>query len=171
MSIETATANPRTLLSLLWVFFLMNIIFRDIHQFLSPGFMDMVIVGELFGQQVTDELLLYGGVAVEVMLVMVIAPLVLPRIALRIINPIAVAFTAGLILYTPPIDPDDVFFLVVCLASLVAILWIGWSKFAPDAGKTGPFATAIAIVVVVAILWIGWSSIAPMDVRLRGRDV
>lgn len=29
--------DPRIVLSVLWTFFLMNIIFRDIHQFLSPG--------------------------------------------------------------------------------------------------------------------------------------
>ncbi|MEL6688842.1 MAG: DUF6326 family protein [Pseudomonadota bacterium] len=125
--------DPRTLLSALWVFFLMNIVFRDIHQFLSPGYVDWVIAGEMFGHVITDELLLFGGFAVEVMLVMIIFPHVLPRRAVRIANTVAVFFTTALILFTPPIDPDDVFFLVVCLATLVAALWFGWTRFAPSA--------------------------------------
>ncbi len=125
--------NPRTLLSALWIFLLMNIIFRDIHQFLSPGYMDWVLAGEMFGQQITDELLLYGGFAVEVMIAMVLLPHILPRRALRIVNTFAVLFTTALVLFTPPIDPDDVFFLIIGLTTLVAVLWFGWTRFAPEA--------------------------------------
>ena len=125
--------DPRTVLSALWVFLLMNIIFRDIHQFLSPGYMDWIMAGEMFGQQITDELLLYGGIAVEVMIAMVLVPHILPRKALRILNTLAVLFTTALVLYTPPIDPDDVFFLVIVLATLLATLWFGWTKFALSA--------------------------------------
>lgn len=128
--------DPRTLLSALWVFLLMNIIFRDIHQFLSPGYLDWILAGEMFGQQITDELLLYGGFAVEVMILMVLLPHFLPRRALRIVNTFAVLFTAALVLFTPPIDPDDVFFLIIGLATLLAILWFGWMRFAaPEASK------------------------------------
>ncbi len=131
MQYETPPRDPRILLSALWVFFLMNIIFRDIHQFLSPGYMDWVLAGEMFGQQITDELLLYGGIAVEVMIAMVLLPHILPRRALRIVNTVAAVFTAALVLYTPPIDPDDVFFLVIGLGALLAIVWIGWTRFTP----------------------------------------
>ncbi|NOD95239.1 hypothetical protein GS636_20775 [Ruegeria sp. HKCCD4884] len=130
--------NPRTLLSALWVFLLMNIIFRDIHQFLSPGYMDWVLAGEILGQQITDELLLYGGFAVEVMILMVLLPHVLPRRALRIVNTFAILFTAALVLFTPLIDPDDVFFLIIGLATLLAILWFGWSRFAPPVASMHP---------------------------------
>lgn len=127
--------DPRHLLSALWVFFLMNIIFRDIHQFLSPGFMDWVIAGEVFGRQITDEVLLFGGFAVEVMIMMVLLPHLLARRALRVVNTFAALFTAALVLYTPPIDPDDVFFLVVGLGNLGAILWFGWVRFAPATSR------------------------------------
>ena len=122
--------DPRAFLSILWVFLLMNLIFRDIHQFLSPGYMDWVIAGEMFGQKITDELLLFGGFAVEVMILMVMLPFVLPARALRFVNSFAVAFTCGLIVFTPPIDPDDWFFLVICLTTLMVIAWIGWTRFA-----------------------------------------
>ena len=123
--------DTRLLLAALWLFFLMNIIFRDIHQFLSPGYMDWVLAGEMFGMKVTDEVLLWGGIAVEVMILMVLLPWVLPRRALRIVNLIAALFTAALVVFTPPIDPDDVFFLSVCLPTLLAIVWIGWRRLAP----------------------------------------
>ena len=130
MQSQTLQQDPRTLLSALWVFFLMNIVFRDIHQFLSPGYMDWVIAGEMFGREITDELLLYGGFAVEVMILMVIVPHILPRRAVRIVNTGAVVLTVALVLFTPPIDPDDVFFLAVGLVTLATILWFGWTRFA-----------------------------------------
>jgi len=130
---ESLPQEPRTLLSALWVFLMMNIIFRDIHQFLSPGYMDWVLAGEMFGHHITDDLLLYGGLAVEVMIAMVLLPHILPRRVLRIVNTFAVLFTTALVLFTPPIDPDDVFFLIIVLATLLAILWFGWTKFALSA--------------------------------------
>lgn len=120
---------------MLWVFFLMNIMFRDIHQFLSPGYMDWVIAGEMFGRQITDELLLFGGFAVEVMILMVLLPHLVSRRVLRIVNTCAVLFTAALVLFTTPIDPDDVFFLIVGLVTLLAILWFGWTFFAAAAPR------------------------------------
>lgn len=138
MHTQSYPQNPRTVLSGLWVFLLMNIIFRDIHQFLSPGYMDWVIAGEMFGQEITDELLLYGGIAVDVMILMVLLPHVLPRRALRIVNAFAAVFTTALVLFTPPIDPDDVFFLAIVLATLVAIFWFGWTRFAAQSAAIQP---------------------------------
>lgn len=110
MNTQSQLQNPRTVLSVLWVFLLMNTIFRGIHQFPSPGYMDWVMAGEVIGQKITDELLLFGGFAVEVMILMVLLPHVLPRRVLRIVNVLAAVFTTSLVLFTPPIDPDDVFF-------------------------------------------------------------
>ena len=125
--------DTRLKLSALWLFFLVNIIFRDLHQLLSPGYIDWVIAGDMFGMEITDEILLFGGIAVEVMLLMVLAPQFLPRRALRVINLIAALFTGALILFTPPIDPDDVFFLIICLTSLAVAVWFGWTRLAPSA--------------------------------------
>ncbi len=125
------TANPRLFLSVLWTFFLMNIIFRDIHQFLSPGYMEWVIAGEMFGMKITNQLLLFGGIAVMPMISMIMLPHLLSRPALRISNMIAAIWTAALILFTPPIDPDDVFFLIICIATLAFALWYGWTQFSP----------------------------------------
>ncbi len=117
----TSDRDWRALLSTLWLFLLLNIIFRDIHQFLAPGYMDMVLAGEMFGMAVTDTVLLYGGFAVEVMILMVILSRLLPISLMRWVNCGGVAFTLALILFTPPYDPDDWFFLIVALATLTAI--------------------------------------------------
>lgn len=133
MNSESRSQDLRTILSVLWTFLLMNILFRDIHQFLAPGYLEVVIAGEVFGQEITDALLLVGGFAVEVIILMVLLPHVLSRRALRMVNPLAVVFTTGLVLYTPPTDPDDIFFLIVVLATLLVIVWFGWTRFvAPD---------------------------------------
>lgn len=125
------TIVTRNKLSALWLFFLMNIVFRDLHQTLSPGYMDMVLAGEMFGTKITNDLMLFGGFAVEVMILMVLLPQFLARRPLRIVNVVAVVFTTALITFTPPIDPDDVFFLVICLATMAATLWFGWRWLEP----------------------------------------
>ncbi len=132
MTHHTPRQNPRTLLSALWVFFLMNIIFHDIHRFFVPGFMDELLTGEMGGRAVTDAILLMGGVAFEAMILMV-TPHVLARRALRIANSLAVAFAVVLAPSTPPSDPDDLFFLIIRLATLAAAAWFGWTRFAPAA--------------------------------------
>ncbi|MEM1273269.1 MAG: hypothetical protein AAGF88_05595 [Pseudomonadota bacterium] len=64
---------------------------------------------------------------------MVLLPHIPPRGVLGIVNTFAALFTTALVLFTPPIDPDDVFFLVIVLATLLAILCFGWTKFALSA--------------------------------------
>ena len=134
--------DPRTLPLALWILLLMNVIFGDIHQFFTPGYLEWVIAREVFGQVITDTLLLVGGSAVEVMILMVLLLHVLSRRTLRMVNPLAVVFTTGLVLYTPPTDPDNIFLLVVVLATLLAIVWFGWTRFAaPDRQRQKPVLT------------------------------
>ena len=65
MIVQSKLTEARALLSTLYLFFILNIVFRDIHQFLSPGYMDWVIAGEMFGMKITDGLMLFGAFAVE----------------------------------------------------------------------------------------------------------
>ena len=55
--------DPRWLPSTLCMLLPVDIVFRDIHRFLSPGTMDRSIAGGMFGRAITDELLLHGGFA------------------------------------------------------------------------------------------------------------
>ena len=73
-------------LSTLWIFFLFNIIFRDIHEFVEPGFMEEVLTGTVNGNPVTEHMLLLGGVMIEVPIAMVLLSRVLPYGANRWTN-------------------------------------------------------------------------------------
>ena len=42
-------------LSTLWIFVLLNIIFRDIHEFFRPGLLEEMMTGVVNGTQVTEE--------------------------------------------------------------------------------------------------------------------
>ena len=50
-----------TLLSTLWLFILLNIIFRDLHQFARQDVLQMLLDGHYFGLVLTEELALLGG--------------------------------------------------------------------------------------------------------------
>lgn len=132
MIVQSKLTEARALLSTLYLFFILNIVFRDIHQFLSPGYMDWVIAGEMFGMEITDGLMLFGAFAVEPFIAMVLLARILPRKAVRIINPLVALWTGLLIFSTPPIDPDDIFFLVICAVTLLAIIYVGHRHFAPE---------------------------------------
>lgn len=60
-------------LSTLWIFFLLNTIFRDIHEFIEPGFIEKAMTGTFNGTQITEHLLLLGGFVAQVPISMVLS--------------------------------------------------------------------------------------------------
>ncbi|MEM6745566.1 MAG: hypothetical protein AAF676_17790, partial [Pseudomonadota bacterium] len=60
-----ADARRRGLLSALWAFILFNLLFRDVHEFLEPGFLTDLADGALGDAVITPWLLLAGGLVVE----------------------------------------------------------------------------------------------------------
>jgi mannose/fructose/N-acetylgalactosamine-specific phosphotransferase system component IIC len=116
----------QTKVSTLWLFILLNIIFRDIHQYALKSHLEMLLTGFYNGTEVTDSLMLIGGFLVEIPIAMVLFSQLLKRKINRPLNIIAAVMTAAVILFTPPSDPDDVFFLVIELAAIGTILWTVW---------------------------------------------
>ena len=57
--------DPHSLLSVLWLFILLNIIFRDIHQFVLASHLQMLLTGHYNGIEITEDLMLLGGVLVQ----------------------------------------------------------------------------------------------------------
>ncbi|WP_210115123.1 hypothetical protein [Roseovarius aestuariivivens] len=53
--------NPRVLLSILWIFVILNFFARDIHELGRPGMLEQMISGTIDGVVVTDILMLLGG--------------------------------------------------------------------------------------------------------------
>ena len=57
---KTIGTDIKAVLSTLWMFVLLNIIFRDIHDLFRPGFLEEMMTGSVNGTEVTEEALLLG---------------------------------------------------------------------------------------------------------------
>lgn len=120
--------DTHTKLSALWLFILLNIIFRDIHQLGMKWYLEMLLTGmSKDGNPITDELMLIVGFIIEISIAMVLFSLLLARRVLRPMTFIAAGITTAGLVSISPTDMDDVFFLVVGLAAMVAILWTAWN--------------------------------------------
>lgn len=115
--------HPKLKLSALWLFILLNVIFRDIHQFTMKSHLEMLLTGYYNGMEVTEMLMLVGGIVLEIPIAMVLFSLLLKRKLNRSANLVAVIITAGLFLVEPPSDLDDWFFKIVEFLGFIAILW------------------------------------------------
>lgn len=127
--------DPHTLLSALWLFILLNIIFRDIHQFVLKSHLEMLLTGYYDGTLITDELMLLGGVFALVPISMVLLSLVLERWLLRPVTCVAVLFTVGPAALAPPTDMDDMLHYSVSALALAAILRSVWRWRGDDMGR------------------------------------
>jgi len=119
--------DTNTKLSALWLFILLNIIFRDLHQFANRPFLEMLLTGSYNGIEVTETLMLLGGFLAEVPVAMVLFSLLLTRRIGRPVTFIAAFITTATFLSSAPSDMDDVFHLVIELAAMVVILWTAWT--------------------------------------------
>ena len=63
--------DKRAKLSSLWVFVFLNFIFRDLHEFGRAGFLEEMMTGVVNGVQITDGLLLIGGIMIAVPLLII----------------------------------------------------------------------------------------------------
>ena len=126
------TLHPKLKLSALWLFTLLNVIFRDIHQFTMKSHLEMLLTGYYNGQEVTEELMLIGGMVLEIPIAMVLFSLLLKRKYNRIANMAAVIISAGLFLMEPPSDMDDWFFKIIEFIAFFAILFTAWKWRSDD---------------------------------------
>lgn len=132
--------DTRTKLSALWLFILLNIIFRDIHQFTVASHLEMLLTGYYNGIEITEELLLLGGFLVQIPIAMVLFSLMFTRRVGRPVTAIAALATTGTLLSTAPTDMDDTFHLIVELIAIAAILWTAWAW--PETEATAALASA-----------------------------
>ena len=116
-----SAAAPRAVLSALWIVVLMQILFRDIHEFLSPGFIDEVRSGALNGTPLTPAVFLLGGSLLQVPIWMIALCYVLPDASLRRVNLIAAPLVMGLAFLAWPGDPDDWLHIGAEIAALIGV--------------------------------------------------
>ncbi|MEL6838234.1 MAG: DUF6326 family protein [Pseudomonadota bacterium] len=129
--------DPHLMLAALWLFILLNIIFRDIHQFVMPGFLETIMTGRFNGMEITPELMLLGGVVVSVPISMIPLSLLLERGLLRPLTFLTVVVTSLTMIPPQPMDLDDTYHLFLQLVAMAGIIAIAW-RWAPPpvAGAT-----------------------------------
>ena len=125
--------DKRAKLSSLWVFVFLNMIFRDLHQFGHAGFIEEMMTGVVNGVQITEGLMLVGGVMIAIPLLMI--PLIqflnfkANRLTNLFIGVLQIVSTIGNNM-TP--DLDDIFFLVIEIAALLLVIWYAWKWSNPE---------------------------------------
>ncbi|MEQ9586771.1 MAG: DUF6326 family protein [Parvibaculaceae bacterium] len=130
--------DTKTKLSALWLFMLLNIIFRDIHQLAMKSYLEMLLSGaSKSGTPITDDLMLIVGFVIEIPIAMVLFSLLLTRRILRPVTFVAVIITAVGLVSSAPSDKDDIFFLVIELAVIAGIVWTVWTWRGPAASDSG----------------------------------
>jgi hypothetical protein len=120
--------EKRAKLASLWVFVFFNMIFRDLHEFGRPGFLEEVMTGVVNGVQVTNGLMLIGGIMIAVPLLIIPLTQFLSFKTSRLAN-----FVMGALQIVSVIgvnrepDLDNVFFAVIEIAALLLIIRLAWS--------------------------------------------
>lgn len=119
--IELANIKTRGILSSLWIFFFVNHFFMGLHEFANPEFVDQL----LGGIEVSDTLLLFAAITIEIPIAMIVLSRVLPSKINWIANIVAAVFSIGLeITNNPNPDLDNIFFLVAELVGFTSIIVI-----------------------------------------------
>ena len=130
--IRLSMIEKKATLSALWIFFLLNMLFRDIHELFRPGLLEEMISGVVNGTAITDETMLIAGIILQIPLLMVVLSRTLPYRLNRIANIVAPVITIGFTVTNPPRDMDDVWFLIVEMIALLVVVFIAWTWRKPD---------------------------------------
>ena len=119
--------KPQTLISTLWIFILLNIVFRDLHQFGKKGFLEEISSGIVNGVVISEELMLVGGILAEIPILMVLLSRILNHKANKWAN--IIAGTITLVVFAtaiPSSDMDDIFHMIIEVAAILWIFRIAW---------------------------------------------
>ena len=126
MNRQKSMLEMQVKLSTLWIFFILYVFFRDLHEFVEPGFLEQAMTGTFNGIEITEQLLLFGGFVAEVSIAMVLFSRLLPYGANRWANIIAAAITLSFEINNGTTDLDDTFHMVMEMAALSFIVWSAW---------------------------------------------
>lgn len=121
MQRQMLTVETKAKLSTLWIFVLLNVIFRDLHELAKPEYLE-----ELINGQVSELMLLLAGFMIEVPIAMVLLSRLLPYGANRWTNITVAVILILLIIAYGTNDLDDTFFLIVEIAALSFTIWSAW---------------------------------------------
>ena len=130
--------NLRSVLSSLWLVYLLNFIFRDIHEFAKAETLEQLMAGVYQGFEPTQVLFLIGGIIVSIPISMVFFSQVLPRRANRWANIIVAVLMIASIVTGTHTDLDDYYHAGVEVAALSGVIWLAWRwqpSLSPVSGK------------------------------------
>ena len=114
--------EPRTLVSNLWIFVLMNMFLRDLHEFPTEGYID-----ELSALHISEEVMLIFAFLGEIPIVMILLSRILPNTSNKWANVFGVLIGSLGIAYTLPAgDLDEWFFAAVNAVAFVIIIRTVW---------------------------------------------
>ena len=116
-----ATIDIKARLSTLWIFILFNMLFRDIHEFARPGFID-----ELINSNVSEMVLLQAGFLLELLIGMVLLSRLLPYRLNRWANMIVPIIAIVAIVAAGFNDLDDILFGTFEIGAALLIIWMAW---------------------------------------------
>ena len=110
-----------SLLSSLWLFAILNVLFRDVHEMAEASTIEGILAGTMNGRPVTEEALFFGAFAVEILIAMtLLSRLARPSVA-RWLNLLAAPAAALGVLAFAPNDPDDVVFAAFQIGAFATI--------------------------------------------------
>ncbi len=127
-------SNPNDLrptLSVLWLFAILNVIFRDIHEFTMASTLNEILSGTVNGNPMSETVLLFGAFAVELLLIGFLFSALLPAWWARNLNLVLAPVAVAGLLFIPPADPDDFFFAFVELCAFGTAFVLAW-RWTPD---------------------------------------
>ncbi len=128
---ERIQSDRRGVLSALWIFVLLNMLFRDIHEFARPG-----AIEEFMALDVAEGILLASGVVLTVFIAMIVLNRVLSVTSARWTNLVVSAVAIAAMVANPPGDLDDIWFFAVEIVALLVIIGLAWTwrqEYVPDA--------------------------------------
>lgn len=122
-------------LSSLWLFVILNGLFRDMHELAVASTIEEILTGHMNGSPVTDGVLLAGALVTQVLLLsMLLSSLLKPRAA-RWFNIVVPPLMAFAMFFAPPNDPDDYVFYTIMVGTLLAISLLAWNWREPSASS------------------------------------
>lgn len=115
--------EKKALLSTAWIFVLLNMLFRDIHEVFRPGMLEELLTASAVG----EGMMLVGGLMVELPIAMVLLSRLLPHAANRWLNVGAgLLMMATVVAFNLSPNWDDVLFMAAELLGLALIVWTAW---------------------------------------------
>ncbi|WP_373635086.1 DUF6326 family protein [Yoonia sp. SS1-5] len=114
------------ILSLLWLFAILNMLFRDIHEMTMAATINEILSGYVNGNPMSESVLFFGAFAVELLLLVFLLSGLLAPYWARLLNLVMVPVAILGTFYIAPNDPDDYFFAVVEICAFITIFVMAW---------------------------------------------